>query len=264
MGEHERARRFLRACHVNADSIAVWGWKPAPSPYGTAAMRRLDLERWAATMGSLWWVKTPGQVPFTEGVQEIEQGVSMQGQTELACERGLWLLIALELFRREHGTSPMSLAALTPRYRAELPVDPFTGAEFVYVPQGLDAPWLLDARRVFLPSEWTRPADLRETEEVDWLSSRLRVIPAARPLLFSRGPYSGGYLFQPYPLHLWTADAEGQRQPTGMYREIISGAIDGGGPSGREPPVLANLATARAEPDAAPTFFVPGREFTPW
>lgn len=34
--------------------------------------------------------------------------------------------------------------------------------------------------------------------------------------------------------------------------------------SGREPPVLADLAAARSQPEAAPTFFVLGRELIPW
>lgn len=264
MGEQARAQRFLRASRVKTDSIAVWDWKPAPTLYGTVAMSRLDLERWAATTGPLRWVNPPRLVPFAEQVLGIVQGLALQGQTELACERGLRLVLALELFRRDEGRYPERLSQLVPQYLAELPDDPFTGAEFVYVPQGLDAPWLLDARSVFLPSEWTRQADRSAMEEVDRLSSRLRVIPAARPLLFSRGPYSGGYVFQPYPAPLWTADAEGRRQPTGMYREVVSGAIDGGGPSGREPPALAELAAVRAEPEAPPTFFVLGMEFTPW
>ncbi len=54
--------------------------------------------------------------------------------------RATMLILAIEAYRLEFGKPPDSLNDLKDRYFTNLPVDPFSGAPFVYFPQGISRP----------------------------------------------------------------------------------------------------------------------------
>ncbi len=55
----------------------------------------------------------------------------------LALERMYLVALALADFKREHHKLPDSLQSLVPTYFQHLPIDPWTGADFIYKPEGL-------------------------------------------------------------------------------------------------------------------------------
>jgi hypothetical protein len=55
----------------------------------------------------------------------------------LAIERMNLIALAIADFKREHHKRPDTLRALVPTYFQRLPVDPWTGGDFLYEPQGL-------------------------------------------------------------------------------------------------------------------------------
>ncbi len=55
----------------------------------------------------------------------------------LALERMSLIALALADFKREHHKLPGSLASLVPAYFPHLPIDPWTGGDFIYKPEGL-------------------------------------------------------------------------------------------------------------------------------
>jgi hypothetical protein len=60
----------------------------------------------------------------------LDNAAALLAGEEIAC--------ALELYRRERGAYPDALASLTPAYLPEVPLDPYTGRDFVYkvTPEG--------------------------------------------------------------------------------------------------------------------------------
>ena len=48
--------------------------------------------------------------------------------------RGLLLIIPLRLYRQDHGKLPAALSELVPDYLPAIPVDPFDGKPFRYLP----------------------------------------------------------------------------------------------------------------------------------
>lgn len=59
--------------------------------------------------------------------------------------RATLIQLALELYRRDHDTYPRTLAELAPDYLEKVPLDPFAGTPFNYLPDGADLP-IMDAR----------------------------------------------------------------------------------------------------------------------
>jgi hypothetical protein len=51
---------------------------------------------------------------------------------------GVIQVVALRLYHAEKGKYPTALGELVPRYLADLPMDPFTGKPFVYLPMEKD------------------------------------------------------------------------------------------------------------------------------
>jgi hypothetical protein len=56
---------------------------------------------------------------------------------QLASQRMDLLAMAIADFAREHRQRPASLQELVPLYFSQLPIDPWTGRDFLYEPQGL-------------------------------------------------------------------------------------------------------------------------------
>jgi len=74
------------------------------------------------------WVDNELRVPYSSKLFAL-----VQIDTQLtASYRGAQLVLALELYRREHNRYPADLSALVPAYFEEVPVDPFIDQPFVY------------------------------------------------------------------------------------------------------------------------------------
>lgn len=54
--------------------------------------------------------------------------------------RATLLQLALELFRRDHDRYPETIAELVPEYLNEVPLDPYSGKPFFYLPHGTELP----------------------------------------------------------------------------------------------------------------------------
>jgi hypothetical protein len=59
--------------------------------------------------------------------------------------RATLIQLALERYRREHDAYPRKLAELVPEYLEKVPLDPFAGTPFNYLPDGTDLP-IMDAQ----------------------------------------------------------------------------------------------------------------------
>ncbi|MCA9055540.1 MAG: hypothetical protein KDA75_16980, partial [Planctomycetaceae bacterium] len=246
-GDYTRTERLLRILEVEADVIAHWDRTPdAEADHSVAT--RVEIERWVATTAP-YELAMPGTL-----VSDLDylQRIDIRMTAEIACERGLKLLIALEIFRREQGNYPRSLSELVPGMLPQLPKDPFAGADFAYLPDGLPAPWVLDASRLRLDTAGAQVVD--EATRGEWASSllsQLGLIPAGQPILWSPGPRQSGFVYRSH-------------SGEGLYRETVSGLVDGDFPARDLLPSLVQLRVLRAPADAPPAFVVLGADFQPW
>ena len=94
----------------------------------------------AGRWGVPWaWLNTTFPPPdeAVDGALWRNNGESVVNRAALA--RLHFVAWALAGYRREHQQLPERLSALVPTYFAWLPVDPWTGSEFLYEPQGVPA-----------------------------------------------------------------------------------------------------------------------------
>ena len=243
-GETERSDRLARHFVNEADRI-VLDRQYSPRPQAPT----LDqLDRWEATTG-----------PFVPTGTRIEQVSASHGlgdyydvsRLELACERGLKLLMALEIYRGEQGEYPRSLSNLVPDVLGELPSNPFTGTDFAYLPDGLPAAWLLRCRNVKDNLIWQQnPQEMTLNEIQDKLRFPLRIIPAEQPIVWTPRTAEGGFTYRAFG-------------DEGLYREVRHGFIEGTS----EPfpfESIPALRRVRAIDDGPATFVVLGMHFPPW
>lgn len=78
--------------------------------------------------------------------------------------RATLLLLAIEAYRLEHGELPAELSELAGVYLAEVPLDPYSGRDFLYFPEGIpkpasdiDAIALFEAQRLWQDMETGKP-----------------------------------------------------------------------------------------------------------
>ncbi len=106
--------------------------------------------------------------PHSELLKSLENGHLMSGLLRLpevlsrsqANLRGARLVIALELYQREHGEYPDELGALEPDFIEAMPVDPFSGDAFLY---------FRDVGDYTLYSVWRDGEDNNAKKNRDWV-----------------------------------------------------------------------------------------------
>jgi hypothetical protein len=278
-GDHARTRRLLRVLTQNATAIAHWDRTAEADAY-LNSVTRAEIERWVVTTRPYELIRPNDYID--DPIQHLQEDV-LPGQLDVACQKGLRIVIALEVYRREQGEYPASLSQLVPEILPQLPIDPFTGDDFEYLPAGLNAAWMLDPRDLAAARQWRRAyllyvqtmrslpdgnlASIVDVTRGISMKHQLAVIPAGQSLVLSGGPRGGGYRFQPATGHLLPGDdvdaAEQQGTlPSGIYREVVSGHIDGGVGSDDRWPL--SVAADRAVEGAPPAFVVLGVGFAPW
>ena len=126
---------------------------------------------------------------FTRAITSARQGEADRNATLVA--------IALELFRREHGSYPNALAELSPRFLPRVPRDPFDGQPLRYeLRDGVAYVWSIGADR--------KDDGGRVTEKGPWDATMFRWIPTeqvqqtlADPR--RRGTIDGDWVMLPAP-----------------------------------------------------------------
>jgi len=114
-------------------------------------MRQVTPEQYAAYMAKvIEWAGQPAHIrgptpeaPWEEGYFDVRGAAIWARNTEKklmndASLAGMSIRCALEAYRERERRGPRTLGALSPDYLAEVPVDPCSGRDFVYVLRRLD------------------------------------------------------------------------------------------------------------------------------
>ncbi len=132
---------------------------PWPNPYRFNAwydrlLRNRDEERSGNSLGPMSrgqrWQQTTLDVQLGWGWSHYEAS-NFFLPTLVTLEthrRGLWLTIALQAYRQQHGQLPERLDELVGPFMDRLPADPISGQAFDYRPRGLPTIVMCDSRRL--------------------------------------------------------------------------------------------------------------------
>ena len=120
----------------------------------------------AQLFGPRWWRTIPGLTTSyrlqRERASQVDLPYAMARMLNVQLRAIFWKTeLALVRYRLDHGVLPPSLQALSPRYLAELPLDPWTG----------------------------RPLEYSSSGEQRWINANGTRIPPQTPFLWSRGPW---------------------------------------------------------------------------
>jgi hypothetical protein len=119
--------RALRVASRREDDLAMDEMLGA-----TATLATTPMHRWTATTVD---IATRGHDPerwlMTGTLRDLTL-IAAKSRTAVMHRDGALVAIALELYRREHGEWPASLAALVPMYLPQVPMDEFSGSPMRY------------------------------------------------------------------------------------------------------------------------------------
>ena len=102
-------------------------------------------ERWAQTTEvrlGIGWDQRTLSYSFFPVLAELETH-----------RRGLWLMLALQAYRQQHGRLPDRLEELVGPFLDRLPADPVNGLAFEYRPQGIPIPFEVGSDGAFIPPQ---------------------------------------------------------------------------------------------------------------
>ena len=164
--ERERARRLSRILFARMSEVAAMDAWARPAEVGNFGVPAAGFT-WPARRGQ-WFFGAPALERFIEGtpivqlLQPSTQATFYAFDREAVERRAFGLILALRIWQLEHGGHyPIALRELVPSPLPALPIDPFSGKAFGYLPaEGQAVPPLgmaLDRADV---KEFLRPARL--------------------------------------------------------------------------------------------------------
>ncbi|HXY36550.1 MAG TPA: hypothetical protein VEI07_20100, partial [Planctomycetaceae bacterium] len=128
------------------------------------------------------WAQTTLEPPL-----DSPNGLRMESEAPWPAEQAAWshlhfLVWAAADYRREHHRLPAALAELVPTYFAALPIDPWTGRNFQYEPQGVPARLHpaagaeIEEKQPFIASAGPRDCEIVVSKQIGGWATEVRVL----------------------------------------------------------------------------------------